>query len=178
MTLNDIIVSALAQLDRGHDSQTVEAFRKRLTDFANDAQADLARAIGFTKTETVVPVNGIVNVSQLSRNCIKVVKTCQMGHEVRFMRGDTGAIALPYNEPVTITYVCEPQRLVSPGDVSELPEHAHGLIVSYAVGRERMAGDTSTQRGANIYLSMYEAAKARLRPHPGDEASYRIVNRW
>ncbi|MBQ1892573.1 MAG: hypothetical protein II155_00550 [Clostridia bacterium] len=178
MTLNDILVSALAQLDRGHDVQTMEAFRARLTDFANDAQSDLARAIGFTKTETVVPSNGLVDISELSRNCIKVVKTCQMGHEVKFMRGDTGVIALPYNEPVTITYRCEPKRLAVPTDESELPEQTHGLIVTYVVGRERMAGDASTQGGANIYLSMYEAAKAGLRPHLGDSGSYRIINRW
>ena len=178
MTLNDILVSALAQLDRGHDTQTMEAFRARLTCFANDAQSDLARAIGFCRTETVQPENGIVELSDLSRACIKVTRAFQHGREVRFIRDNTGRIALPYNEAADITYICEPKPLSSPTDVSELPEHTHGLIAGYVVGRERMAGDTSTQRGANIYLSMYEAAKARLRPHPGDEASYRIVNRW
>ena len=107
-----------------------------------------------------------------------MVKARQLGREVRFMRGDTGVIALPYNEPVTVSYIAEPERLSSPSDVSELPEHTHGLIVTYMVGRERMAGDASTQRGANIYLSMYEAAKARLRPHPGDPDSYLIYNRY
>ena len=178
MTLNDLIVSALAQLDRGHDEQTLEAFRARLTEYANDAQADIARELRFTVTETITPQNGLVEVSELSRNCLKVVKAVQLRREVRFMRGDTGVIALPYNEPVELTYVCEPRPLVNPSDVSELPAHTHGLIVSYMVGRERMAGDASTQRGANIYLSMYEAAKSRLRPHLGDDGSYRIINRW
>lgn len=178
MTLNDILVSALAQLDRGHDAQTMDIFRSRLTDFANDAQSDLARAVGFTRTDVVHPQNGLVELSELPRNCIRVEKAVQLGHEVRFMRGDTGVIALPYNETAYITYRCEPKPLSSPTDVSELPEHTHGLIVSYIVGRERMAGDTSTQHGANIYLSMYEAAKARLRPHVGDRLSYKLINRW
>lgn len=178
MTLNDILVSALAQLDRGHDAQTMDVFRSRLTDYANDAQNDLARAIRFTRTDTVRPSNGLVELADLTRDCIKVEKAVQMGHEVRFVRGDTGFIALPYNEPARITYLCLPKRLSSPNDVSELPEHVHGLIVSYIVGRERMAGDTATQSGANIYFSMYEAAKAKLRPHPGDPESYRIANRW
>lgn len=178
MTLNDILVSALAQLDRGSDVQTMDAFRARLTAFANDAQSDLARTLGFCKTETVQPDEGIVELSQLSRGCIKVLKAVQLGREVRFMRGDTGSISLPYNERAAITYICEPKPLSSPSDVSELPAHTHGLIVSYVVGRERMAGDVSTQRGANIYLSMYEAAKSRLRPHVGDSESYRIVNRY
>ena len=38
MTLNDILTAALAQLDRGHDAQTLENYRVRLTQYANDAQ--------------------------------------------------------------------------------------------------------------------------------------------
>lgn len=178
MTLNDILVSALAQLDRGHDAQTLAIFRDRLTGFANDAQSDLARAVNLTRTETVMPTNGVVEISDLSRDCLKVVTVKQRGKRVPFTKGDTGTIGLPYLDRAEITYRCEPKRLSAPTDVSELPEHTHGLIVSYVVGRERMAGDTSTQRGANIYLSMYEAAKARLRPHYGDAGSYAIVNRY
>ncbi|MCR5611419.1 MAG: hypothetical protein K6F68_06280 [Clostridiales bacterium] len=178
MTLNDIIVSALAQLDRGNDSMTMDAYRKRLTDYANDAQSDLARALRLTRTETARPSDGIVELSDLSRDCLKIVRVEQLGHAVRFKSTDTGSVALPYNETAKITYRYEPKRLEQPSDVSELPEHAHGLIVTYIVGRERMAGDVSTQRGANVYLSMYEAAKSKLRPHYGDHGSYEITNRW
>ncbi|MBO4385304.1 MAG: hypothetical protein J5854_07825 [Clostridia bacterium] len=178
MTLNDILVSALAQLDRGNDPMTMDAFRKRLTDYANDAQSDLARALCLTKTETAHPSGGIVDLADLTRDCLKIVRVEQLGHPVKFKSADTGTIALPYNETATVTYRCEPKRLEQPSDVSELPEHAHGLIVTYVVGRERMAGDVGTQRGANIYLSMYEAAKSKLRPHVGEPAAYEIVNRW
>ena len=44
MTLNDIIVSALAQLDRGHDAQTLDIWRDKFTRFANDGVTDLAEA--------------------------------------------------------------------------------------------------------------------------------------
>ena len=178
MTLNDILISALAQLDRGHDAETLEVYRDRLTGFANDAQSDLARALNLTRTERLTPSDGIVELSDLTRDCLKVVKVEQRGKQVQFLKGDTGTIALPYIDEAAITYRFEPKALSLPTDVSELPEHAHGLIVSYVVGRERMAGDVSTQRGANIYLSMYEAAKARLRPHYGDRGSYTIVNRY
>ena len=177
MTLNDILVSALAQLDRGHDAQTMEFYRDRLKDYTNDAQNDIARAIHFTRSETVQPTNGLVDLHDLSHNCIKIVKAEQLGHEVRFLETRTGLIALPYNERVKLTYRCEPARLTLPNDESELPDHTHGLMVFYIVGRERMAGDPSTQSGSSIYLSMYEAAKARLRPGVGDFSSYRIVNR-
>lgn len=176
--MNDILVSALAQLDRGHDAQTMELFRARLTDYANDAQDDIARELLFSRTETVRPISGVVEIETLSRDCVKVVRACQMGREVRFRESGTGRIELPYDEPAEITYRCLPKKLASAADEPELPAHTHGLIVSYIVGRERMAGDVSTQRGANIYLSMYEAAKSRLRPHMGDPASYSIINRW
>ena len=48
MTLNDILTAALAQLDRGHDAQTLENYRVRLTQYANDAQRELADASLFT----------------------------------------------------------------------------------------------------------------------------------
>lgn len=178
MTLNDILVSALAQLERGHDAQTMELFRARLTDYANDAQDDIARELLFSKKETVAPSAGIVDIESLSRDCIKVEKVTQLGGEVRFRESGTGTIELPYDAPAEITYRCLPQKLASPTDEPEIPAHTHGLMVLYVVGRERMAGDVSTQRGANIYLSMYEAAKSRLRPHMGDPAGYRIINRW
>lgn len=178
MTLNDILVSALAQLDRGHDAQTMEIFRARLTGFANDAQDDLAEAVCLRKSEEKPTVNGILVLSSLSRPCVKVLKTTQLAHEVRFMEDGAGRIALPYNTPVTVEYRYMPKRLVLPGDVSELPEHTHPLMVSYIVGRERMGGDVSAQRGANIYLSMYEAAKSKLRAHVGGLDSYLITNRY
>lgn len=178
MTLNDILVAALAQLDRGHDAQTLDIFRDRLTCYANDAQSDLARALRLTRTEDIRPSNGIVELSELSRDCLKVVRAEQLGHEVRFIQGSSGEIALPYNELAKITYRFEPKPLSSPTDVSELPEHVHGLIVSYVVGRERMSGDVSTQKGSNMYLSMYEAAKAKLRPGVGAHESYELRNRY
>ena len=178
MTLNDILTAALAQLDRGHDPQTMEAYRRRLIFYANEAQNDLARAIGFCRTDEATPVNGIVRADSLPRVIIKLKRAEQLGHAVRFTRGDTGEIALPYCEPAKLTYICEPKPLVLPQDVSELPAQAHSLIVSYIVARERMSGDVSTQRGANVYLSMYEAGKAKLRPHYGDGGSYTILNRY
>lgn len=178
MTLNDILTAALAQLDRGNDPQTMERFGPGLTGYVNEAQLDIAAQIAFCRTESIETDGGLVDTAGLSRQCIKVLKVCQRGREVRFARSDTGVIALPYGDAAEVTYVCAPKPLALPGDVSELPEYTHGLMVSYAVARERMAGDVSTQRGANIYLSMYEAAKSRLRPHLGDPESYKLINRY
>ncbi len=179
MTLNDILVAALTQLDRGHDAQTLDMFRDRLTRFANDAQSDISREIKFRRTDTVMPEQGVIDTSRLQRRCVRVERVVQLGHEVRFGAGDaSGLITVPYDAEAAVTYRCEPRELALSADVSELSPSLHGLIVTYVVGRERMAGDVSTQYGGDIYLSMYEAAKRRLRPHMGETDSFKIRNRW
>lgn len=179
MTLNDIIIAALAQLDRGRDPQTVEAYAARFTGYANDAQADLARAIGFKRTDELEPEGGYLDLGRLPRAVVKVLGVERGGARVSFESGPaTGLLKAEGEGAARVTYLCEPKDLELPADVSELPEICHKPIVSYVVARERMAGDASTQRGGNIYLSMYEAAKARLRTHVGEPESYRIENRY
>lgn len=179
MTLNDILISSLTQLGRGHDAMTIEAYRDRLTLYANDAQHDLAEAMGLFRTDTLTPSEGIIDVTALPRGCRKVICVCQLGHEVPFNSGkDSNTILLPYDTDAEITYEYEPKRLENPADVSEIDEGLHGLMVSYVVGRERMAGDVSTQRGSNLYLAMYESAKAKIRKHKGGRNSYVITNRY
>ncbi len=179
MTLNDILVSALSQLDRGHDAQTIDAYRNRLTGFANDAQNDLAAACGLYRTDELSPEDGVADLTLLPRRCRRVLDVIQLNKSVPFRAGDSsGTLLLPYASTARITYQYYPKPLSSPTDVSELNEGLHGLIVSYVVGRERMAGDVSTQGGGNLYLAMYEAAKAKLRPHMGEADAYRFINRY
>lgn len=45
MTLNDITVGALDRLDRGHDAQTLEMWRDKLTMFANDALTEDRKSV-------------------------------------------------------------------------------------------------------------------------------------
>ncbi len=179
MTLNDIIVAALAQLDRAHDAQTVELYRNRLTQFANEAQDDLALSLGLTRTERIAPNGGVIDLRMLKRSCLRVEKVEQMGHSVPFQRGRTpDQLLLPYTSIAMVTYRFSPLRLKNAADIPELPESMHPLIVSYVVGRERMGGDVATQDGANIYLSMYSAAKARLKGYLTGSDSFEIINRY
>ena len=179
MTLNDIIVAALAQLDRGHDAETVAIYRSRLTQYANEAQNDLAETLGFTRTDTVPTENGILYLYTLERRCTRVEKIRQLGKSVPFRAEyKPGLILLPYSEPAEVTYRFMPNELINDNDVSELDDYLHPLIVSYVVGRERMGGDVATQDGANIYLSMYNAAKAKLRGYLKSDDAFRIINRW
>ena len=126
-----------------------------------------------------MPTKRRTSLPQLPRSCIKVTRVRQQGHSVPFSIGDTSnSILLPYCAPAVITYRCVPAPLVKGTDESELDPCLHGLIVSYLVGRERMGGDVTTQSGGNIYLSMFENAKARLRKHRGGTDSYRFENRY
>lgn len=181
MTLNDIIVSALLELDRGHDAQTLDLWRDKLTHFANDAAADLAYAIKPVRTETVTVTDGAIDIKQLSRRCVKLISIGTDGRELRFTRADTGRVSLADADGVSeaeARYIFLPKELSSATDVPELPDICHGLIVTYAVGRERAAGDVTVQRGGNIYFQMYEAGRRRLRAHLGAPDDFTLTNRW
>lgn len=182
MTLNDIIVAALAQLDRGHDAQSLDVWRDKLTRFANEAVQDLAGAYSPRTTEAITVNNGVLDISGLSNECVRVYKVARDGIALSFFASDTGKLQVNTGETggvqVDVTYRYAPADMTSPTDVPALPSYMHGLIVCYVVGRERAAGDVSLQRGGNVYFQMYQAGKAGIRPHLGDAESYRIVNRW
>ena len=183
MTLNDILVAALMQLDRGHDAQTLDIWRDKLTRFANDAVAELAAAVKPQRYENVSLEKDVFLLSDLSRNCVKILAVKKNGKKAGFLAEPAmGRVILsPTAEKASqaeVLYQFAPQELSSPTDVPELPEHCHPLIVTYVVGRERASGDPSAQRGANVYFQMFHTGKNALRSHLGDAENYRILNRW
>ena len=180
MTLNDIIVSALAQLDRGHDAQTLDIWRDKLTRFANEAVSDLAKAYQPRKTELVESQDGTLDTGALSLPCLKVLSVMRNGNVEAFSSGPASGLICLVGGPgrIEICYRYTPEDMRSPTDEPCLPAWCHGLIVCYVVARERAAGDTSNQRGSSIYFQMYEAGKADLRPHVGEAEIYRLLNRW
>ncbi len=182
MTLNDIIVAALAQLDRGHDAQTLDVWRDKLTRFANDALIDLAYKVKPRREETMTLAGGRFFTGALSRRCLRVLAVKKNGETLIFEeKGPGGTIAVPAcagEETVTVCYECLPRELSAATDEPELPEVCQPLIVTYVVARERSSGDPAAQRGANIYYQLYEAGRQRLRPHLGEAECFRIRNRW
>lgn len=165
MTLNDIITSALAQLDRGHDAQTLDVWRGKFTGFANDGQYDLANSLKLRRTDTVTVTDG---EATLPRECIKFIEVVQGNKRYSRIKD------CPDGE-AEITYRYSPKKMANTTDQPDIPEHMHGLIVTYVVARERASGDVTTQRGANIYMQLYEAGKTSLRPNRDE---YSIINRW
>ena len=181
MTLNDIIVAALAQLDRGHDAQTLDVWRDKFARFANDGAADLAHALKPRRTQAAEIRAGSIDLAALNRKCLKVLRVSRGKKELPFCwGGSAGVLTLPGapDEEVEITYQYAPKELTAATDVPELPETCHALIVTYVVARERASGDVGVQRGASVYFQLYEAGKRLLLPHLGCPDAYRMVNRW
>ena len=79
MTLNDIIVSALAQLDRGHDAQSLDVWRDKFTRFANDGVTDICATYKPRRTETIDTRDGTFTTAMLSRCCSKVLSVKRDG---------------------------------------------------------------------------------------------------
>lgn len=180
MTLNDIIVAALGQLDRGHDSQTLDTWRDKFTHFANEAAADLAHTLSLKRTDAAEVAEGILDINTLPRGCYKIVSVSRNGKEVPFLMGMGSNIVRvkATDGPVDVKYVYAPKTMAAPTDVPEVPALCHGLIVTYIVGRERAAGDVSTQRGANVYFDLYRAGKLRLRHDLAEDDAFAFQNRW
>ena len=183
MTLNDIIVSTLAQLDRGHDSQTIETWRGKLTGFANEAMLDLATMLQLRRTDTVTLANGILDTLTLPETCVKVLSVLKGGATLPVYPGPTSTqlrVTAP-DGTVDVHYRYLPKDMENPTDVPDLPSFCHSLITTYVVARERAAQDPSMQRGASIYFELYNAGKRSLREAIGlgvGGRTQQIINRW
>ncbi|MDD3919918.1 MAG: hypothetical protein PHO41_01885, partial [Eubacteriales bacterium] len=178
--LNEIIVSALSQLDRGHDGQTIDTWRSKLGHFANEAALDLAHCLQLRETEAAQVVNGEIDLDTLSRRCHKVLEVRQESAPVSFYPGSaTNRIRIDGTDgEASVLYRYLPAPMQNPTDVPGIPEWCHGLIVTYVVGRERAGGDVSTQRSANIYFEIYNAGKRNLRRDSGELDAADIRNKW
>lgn len=176
MTLNEIIVAALSELGRGHDQMNIDSVRRIFTHYANDAIADIAAAIRIIKRERLYAADKHIDTEELDCICLRVLNVYQKGKPVRFCEyAESGIVEVGVNGYVEVEYRCIPCSVSSPSDVPELPEHLHGLIVMYIVGREKMSSDKTTQEGAKLHLQLYEAAKSRFIAANG--TSGRLINK-
>lgn len=154
MTLNDIIVSALAQLDRGHDAQSLDVWRDKFTRFANDGVTDICATYKPRRTETIDTKDGTFTTAMLSRGCRKVLSVKRDGREEDFYDGDASEVIVTSGGPgkIEVTYRSVPREMFASTDEPDIPAYMHGLLVSYVVGRERAAG-TFPSSGAATFTS-------------------------
>lgn len=179
MTLNEIIVSALGQLGRGHDSQTMDEWRDSFKLYANDAAGEIAKAIGLHRSENVQVVDGAVDLTQLQRQYIKVLSVEKDGGSIGFSTGrKTGELKVSAAGEVTVDYRHMPLDMDGATDQPEVPAHTHALIVLYVVARERASQDAGVQGGSRVYFEMWNAGLSALRKSAGEPDQYEIVNKW
>lgn len=177
MTLKELLTGALQQLDRNTDSQTVELWRDKLTQYFNDALLDLTGALQPRRTDSLPLQNGQVDTGALPRVCIKVLALKRGQTRLPFYYGvGTGLLHVPGvgDGPVDVTYRYLPPQLTADTDIPELPEWAHGAILSYAVGRERSAGDSMSVNAARACFEIYFQAKRNMRASCGESDAYRL----
>lgn len=182
MTLSDIIVAALQQTRRGSDQQTIHNFEDRFTQYANEAQQDLAKDFPVYRTDEITVEEPLLDVNALPRWCTKLMAIWQKGRRVRFDADEaTGLIRLNTSGDIRVTYRYLPKAMESLTDVPEIPEHLHQCIVTWVVGRDFSEGDPTTQGGASMHFQIYNDTKRRLmRGGMGTPGSYKIRNmeRW
>ena len=181
MTLQELLTGVLRQLDRGTDAQTVEAWRDKLTVYINDAIVDLANEFQPRRTDPVTVADGRIDLAALPRPCVKVTALTIGEQRWPFYYG-TGCSELRVpgaaDGPATLCYRYVPPRLSADTDVPELPEWSHSLLVLYAAGRERAAGDGASLAAARACFELYNAAKRGIRAHKGEADAYAFTHRY
>lgn len=175
MTLNEIMVDALVQLDRSSDPAMLKRYRTAFTSYANDAVQDIADDFRLSKTEKVTLTDGAFAISDLSDICTKIVNIERMPWKVV---GDTVFVDVRENgrTEVIVQYRYLPATLSNDTDTPGIPEQFHRLIAPYVVARYRAGGDADTQGTASVYFSVYNEKKRRLMRQYGQHSDYQLVN--
>lgn len=181
MTLKEMLTGALQQLDRNTDSQTLELWRDKLTQYLNDAVIDLSGVLQPRRTDALALADHEVDLAQLPRTCVKVIALKRGAARLPFYYGvGTGLLHVPAvaDGQVVVTYRYLPPILSADTDVPELPNWCHGALISYAVGRERASGDNMSINAAKACFEIYFEAKRNMRAVCGECDAYRIENKY
>lgn len=174
MTLANIIRRALIELSRGTDAQSTEAWREKLTMFANDAVQDLCEHLELRKEIKSTVTDGALTVPE---RCLKIVDVRRDGRSLVFNQSpDSKAVSVAEDGEVDVEYRYAPAELKDDIDTPDIPEHLHRLIVSYVVYREHLTADPSMQRRSDAFYQLYESEKRKARKNMGEADTFRIYN--
>lgn len=177
MTLREMLVGTLLQLDQKTDEATISQWRDKLTRFINDAIVDLTSELQPRRTDVLLLESGNLDLSKLPRPIIKAISLARGGTRIPYYYGaNTDSLRVPATTDgeILVTYRYMPFPLKNDNDEPELPEWSHGAIIGYAVGRERSAGDANSVSAARACFELYNAAKRMMRAHRRELDSYAI----
>ena len=177
MTLANIIRRALIELGRSTDAQATEAWREKLTMFANDAVQDLCEYLELRRVDTVEAKDGKFLLSDLTHGCLKVIDVQQNGGAVSFTQSDASAsVDVSSDGEISVEYRYAPMEMKNDVDTPEVPEYLHRLIVSYVVFREHLTADPTMQRRSDAFYQLYETGKRAARKDLGETNTFKIYN--
>jgi len=181
MTLLDIISSALTQMGNTNDAQVMHEWRDKLTQIANEGQADLAAALRLRRTDSIdLGDDGLLDIkSDLPYECLKVIRVLQNGREIPFGRGpSTYEIRVNASGTVEVEYRYLPKPMSNETDEPGIPERLHTLLVNYVLGKDITTNDITTQSRSQQFYELYERGKAKAQKEYGEPEFYGIVNKW
>lgn len=179
MTLNDIIYSALVQLERGTDAQTVDKYRDVFRDYANTALFEIANRVKPTHIAAIeLDEEGRFNASNLPRQCMSIDSiSSASGTAMSWNEIETGVIEVVNGalQTVSVSYRYIPNDLTSPNDVPQLPEYMHRAIPYYIVAcnNQNTGKDTAVD-----YFSLFNRQITLIRNnmHYGDTSKDKLIN--
>ena len=162
MTLNDIIVAALAQLERGSNALNVERYRQPFTAYINEAIIDIAESLKLYRTDTVALVDG--KFSGLPYVPTKIIGVYADGVPIPWGYGDAdGEYVVDVDAvSVSVRYNYIPKPIKDSADTPPVPEYLHPAIVDYVIACDKGSGDPTVQGGSAIYFQRYQLMKSKL----------------
>lgn len=180
MTLNDIIYSALRQLERGTDAQTVDKYRDVFTDYANAALFEIAERLKPSYiSEVTLDDKGRLDLNTLPRTCVYIESvTDENDSEMSWSEIYTGTIEVTNgeNKTVNVLYRYIPVDLTSSSDEPQLPEYMHKVIPYYIVACHKQ--DTNTETEYDYFTQFYRHLARLSNMHVKDAAKLKLINMW
>lgn len=162
MTLKQIIIMALNNINEDIDELTVEEYRESIVRSINEAYMDIcARRYQPRKLSAVkVPEDGNVAVNTLPDDYVQPCGiTTGKGMPLTFSPRGRSLKVYGYTGTAVLEYVYLPGRMYLDSEKPILPEHNHYCLADYAAWRQLMTGSPARQaRGAMFYDSYLKAA--------------------
>ena len=181
VTVEDLLNSALAELDHPFDTAALVLWREKLLRYANEAVNDMFETFRPWRRDSLTLTNGTLDLSALPHPVGKVLGVERRGMRLPFYFGtDTNTLCVPGvpDGAITVVYRYLPTPLSSEEDEPDLPAACHPLIVLYMTGRFSMHNDAPGMNHASAALSLYETQKRRLKLDFDEPTEYCITNRW
>ena len=177
MTLISIITQALTTMGRSTDAQSMEAWKDKLTIFANDGAKDIAKFLQLRQTETIAAEDQQIDINDLSNTCIKVCAVKQAGSDLDFNQGsDSDHINVGTEGDVAVEYRYLPPDMAEDIDEPGIPAYLHHLLIPYVVYREHMTADPTMQRRSDLFWQTYYQGLMDAKKNQGEVNTYQLKN--